>query len=260
MTGWSGLERELDAWAGAGAAATFWWRDDDASAPGDALDRLLRMTGEMPLALAVIPAAAIPALGERLRATGVAVLQHGYAHANHAAAGEKKNELGPHRPIDMVLSELDTGRRHLASLFGERALPILVPPWNRIGSSVRGRLAGIGFAGLSQYKARASPRVDGLSLVNTHVDIIDWRRRSFAGEDAALALAVGHLSARRSRAADAGEPTGLLTHHGAHDAPAWDFLARFIDRLARHGAAQWLTAAAVFGLASDRAPPLRNGP
>jgi hypothetical protein len=52
-----------------------------------------------PLALAVIPADAEPALNERIAGLpGLAILQHGYAHQNHAPATEKKQELGPHRP------------------------------------------------------------------------------------------------------------------------------------------------------------------
>ena len=67
---WPGLSAELDAWAAAGRTATFWWRDDDATAPTPELGRLLRLAGAhgAPLALAVIPAEAGPALAEALAA------------------------------------------------------------------------------------------------------------------------------------------------------------------------------------------------
>ena len=41
MTGWQALAGELDRWQRAGRRADFWWRDDDAVAPGLALERLL---------------------------------------------------------------------------------------------------------------------------------------------------------------------------------------------------------------------------
>ncbi len=51
---WVALNAELDAWAAAGRTATLWWRDDDAGAMNDALDRLLRLRGarDVPIALA----------------------------------------------------------------------------------------------------------------------------------------------------------------------------------------------------------------
>ncbi|MDA0702442.1 MAG: polysaccharide deacetylase, partial [Proteobacteria bacterium] len=41
MTDWHAFSQELDRWAADGRRATFWWRDDDARAPGPALDALL---------------------------------------------------------------------------------------------------------------------------------------------------------------------------------------------------------------------------
>ncbi|HEX2116752.1 MAG TPA: hypothetical protein VHM01_20290, partial [Alphaproteobacteria bacterium] len=68
MSGWTALTEELDQWRAAGRAATFWWRDDDATAPSGALDRLLALHQKYatPLAIAVIPARAQPGLAERL--------------------------------------------------------------------------------------------------------------------------------------------------------------------------------------------------
>jgi hypothetical protein len=57
--------------------------------------------------------------------------------------------------------------------------------------------------------------------VNTHVDLIDWRRRCFVGEDAALAALGQSLMASRT---GTDEPIGILSHHLAMDEGAWDFL------------------------------------
>src|SRR5207245_5315358 len=54
--GWSDLIDEFDRWEEAGRVATLWWRDDDAAGPSGRLDRLLSISGEIPISLAVIPA------------------------------------------------------------------------------------------------------------------------------------------------------------------------------------------------------------
>ncbi len=248
---WRALAEELDAWQISGRTATLWWRDDDAAAPSAALDRLLALQTRqrVPLSLAVVPAAAEPALDARLAEAGdgVAVLQHGYAHQNHAAAGAKKIELGGERPSAHVVSELAVGQQRLAHVRGW--LPVLVPPWNRVAGHLVPMLPEIGFRGLSTFGARRRREpVAGLVQANTHVDPVNWRGgRSFVGEGVALDAAVAHLRARREGRADAGEPTGLLTHHLVDGAATWSFVEAFLERTTAHPAVAWLAGAAVFG-------------
>lgn len=252
MSGWDALAGELDAWAAAGRVATLWWRDDDAEAPTPALERLCALAGKTgaPLALAVIPARAADALTDLLDDSdgAIAVLQHGYAHQNHAGPDDKKIELGAHRPFAVTLGEIATGWQRLDNLFGARLRPVMVPPWNRIAPGLVPMLPEIGFAGLSTFAPRSrAVACPGLIQVNTHVDVIDWRgSRGFVGRDAALAAAITHLAARRGGTADAAEPTGLLTHHLAHDEASWDFIAEFLARVAAHPAARWVDATAAF--------------
>ena len=134
------LRRLLDPLAEAGQSIDVWWRDDDAIAPSPALDDLLEAANRhsLPLALAVIPEPAVPALGDRLGTEGdtIVVFQHGFAHRNHAPKGEKAAELGAHRPPAAVMAELGRGRVKLEDLFGARFLPVLTPPWNRIAADV----------------------------------------------------------------------------------------------------------------------------
>ncbi len=232
MSGWRALDEEIARWREAGRSAELWWRDDDAADAGPALDRLLAVhrETEVPLALAVVPAKATEALAQRVSGeSGVDVLQHGYAHVNHAAASEKKTELGTHRPVMMVLGELGTGWLALERLFGPRALPVLVPPWNRIAAPLVPTLPEIGFVALSTFggRRRAEP-VRGLKQINTHLDVVDWKGgRGFVGEEAALAVLVHALGESRSRS---GEPVGVLTHHLAMDERGWDFLRSLLGR------------------------------
>lgn len=255
MADWSDLERELDAWSQRGEAATLWWRDDDAVRATPALRQLIELTSiaggpALPLALAVIPAAADESLARTAEGTPqLSILQHGYTHENHADPGAKKAEFPPGRATAVALRELRAGMERLAGLFGRRALPILVPPWNRIDPLLIGRLGEIGVIGLSTYGPRvAGAGGGGPTLVNTHVDIMRWHGpRGFLGTETCLGLAIGHLLARRHRRVDPGEATGLLTHHLVHDAAAWQFLAQFMQRTRGHPAVHWTDASSLVG-------------
>ena len=232
MSDWQALDDEVARWCDAGRLVELWWRDDDAIDATPALDRLLDLhrTSRAPLALAVVPAHATAALAARLAdEAAVDVLQHGYGHANHAAVDAKKTELGAERPAMMVLGELGTGWMALERLFGKRALPVMVPPWNRIAPMLVPALPEIGFTGLSTFGVRQrAEAVRGLRQVNTHVDLIDWRRdRGFVGHDTALAALVSALATGRQGAV---EPVGLLSHHLAMDEGAWDFLRSLLGR------------------------------
>lgn len=245
MTDWAALEGELDAWSEAGQTATLWWRDDDAVAATAALDRLIRTAAGLPLGLAVIPAGAQEGLARRLEGVAtVAVLQHGYSHANNAPAPQKKCEFPAGRDLSTGLGELRRGRERLAALFGGRSRPLLVPPWNRIDPALASRLPEIGIAALSTYgRRRPSTGPRNLLMVNTHVDVIDWHgSRGFLGEEACLALMIDHLRDRRLMQTDMAETTGLLTHHLVHDEACWVFLAELARRTARHPAVRWLDA------------------
>lgn len=256
---WMRLEAELAAWKAAGRTATMWWRDDDAGDATPALARTIALAERhgVPLALAAVPTWATPALASAAARAGevVTVLQHGYAHANHARTGEKKCELGPERPAPVVVAEIAQGWQLLEALFEKRFWPALVPPWNRIASYLPPYLAELRYHGLSQFgpRARRQP-VRGLGQVNTHVDIVFWKEPlpRFAGAAKLIGEFTRHLAARRMGEADPDEPTGLLTHHTAHDDACWAFLETLFRRLAGHAAAQWLPAARVF---SDGAAP-----
>ncbi len=252
MTAWHRLAAELDLWRDAGRQADLWCRDDDACRDSPELSRLIDIAGgaNIPVALAVIPALTEPSLIDVVaKADVVTVVQHGYAHRNHAPAGGRNWELGSHRPVDQSIAELEKGRSRLGRHFGRRFAPLLVPPWNRIDPGVIERLPEAGFRGLSTFGPRArSDPVAGLVQCNTHVDLIAWRRdRAFIGIDAAVDRLVLHLAARRAGTVDASEPTGLLTHHLDLDAAAWEFLAELFAHTCEHGAATWIDVHAAFG-------------
>jgi hypothetical protein len=247
--GWQSFSDELSRWADRGRVVDFWWRDDDATRPSAKLLRLVSLSvqAQVPLGLAVIPEGAEPALFEAL-GEGIAVLQHGNDHRNRAAQGEKAAEFPATELREAALRRIATGRARLQALAGERLLPVLVPPWNRFPATLVPDLAGLGFRGYSTFAPRESARpADGIRQVNTHVDLIAWKRgRGFVGEERALAEAVEHLSARRTGAVDATEPTGWLTHHADHDEALWGFLARLFEGTSGRTGVRWLHPADAF--------------
>lgn len=246
---WRSLADEIARWRDSGRAAEFWWRDDDATRPTPALARLLalaRRTGA-PLALAVIPMQAESGLYDELGA-GVAVIQHGSDHRNRAAAEEKKSEFAAAEPPQLACERLALARERLAASASARFVPVLAPPWNRLPEELIRHLAAAGFTGLSRFGVRAvaSPAA-GLRQVNTHVDLVAWRAgRGFIGEEAALGAAVRHLAAKREGRADAGEPTGWLSHHAVHDEATWAFLERLFETMRPAPGLRWPGAQELF--------------
>ena len=250
MNPWQRLDDELGAWRACDRPATLWWRDDDACRESAALTRMLDIAhaAQVPIALATVPALLEPSLPSAIAARSVAtIVQHGYAHRNHAPPGERNWELGAHRPIALTLSELVKGRAALEQTFGSRFVPVLVPPWNRIDMAVIAELPAAGFFGLSTFGPRAAPcPIPALAQCNAHIDLIAWKRdRVFIGASSAIERIVEHLRSRREGGADPLEPTGMLTHHLDLDDAAWDFIADLVSRTRAHGAL-WLDVADVF--------------
>ena len=232
------LVAELDRCAGAGQRVTFWLRDDDAVAATPALARLMALaaTFDVPIVLAVIPMPAEPELATALAGARTRIALHGYAHANHAGPGEKKQELGRHRPLAAVLDELARGRDRLEALFPGRTAGMLVPPWNRIAADLVPHLPGLGLRWLSTFGPEP-PTMQAADLVriDCQIDIMDWGTRRSHPADI-LAARLADFVRRRRRTPG---PIGILTHHLVHDEAAWTFLADLFRLTSGHEAVTW---------------------
>ncbi len=242
---WAELVAELDRWGEAGRVASLWWRDDDAVAATPRLDALLRLAGEVPLGLAVIPADAQPELAAVLTPfPQVAVLQHGWCHANHAASG-KKSEFPPGRRAAAIAADLTAGQARLRALFGPRAPPVFVPPWNRFAAEFLPLLEAAGIAGLSSMAASTAPALPReIARIDVHIDLVAWKQdRGFIGAPAAIAGLVGELRGRRLGTEDPDAATGILTHHLVMDRGTAGFLDRLLALVDGHGAARWAAVA-----------------
>lgn len=257
---WAELTAELDLWADEDRQAHFWWRDDDATKPSPALDRLLEIQAgaDVPLAVAVIPAMAEAGLVERLiRQPGVVALQHGYAHHNHAPAGEKKSEFPATRSLQARLTDIRQGQEILAAKFAAPfRQPVFVPPWNRMAPDMLPGLAELGFHAVSAFKPRETYHAaPGLAWLNAQLDPIDWPGNDHPATAAAcLRAALGLLRAMRGDAIPL-QPVGFLTHHLRHDAFLWNFAAEFIAVIAAHPAGRWLDTAAALAIGRPAETP-----
>lgn len=247
---WEAFAAEIAAWRDAGRVVEFWWRDDDAGRAVPALGRLFKLAScnKVPLALAAVPDSAERAAFEEIGAQ-VTVIQHGVDHINRAAPAEKKTEFPATEPIEQAVRRLVRGREKLGDTAGDRFMPVLAPPWNRLSAALLPHLGAAGYCGFSTFGVRkVTNPAPGVRAVNTHVDIVDWKgTRGFAGIDQVLAQALRHLVARRSGGADAGEPTGWLTHHAVHDEGCWTFLEHLFEATQALDGICWRSPAELFG-------------
>lgn len=191
------------------------------------------------MTLAVIPHYATAALAERLAGeAGIGIATHGLAHINHARAGEKSSEFGAGRAQADVMTDLQAGQERMRKQFGDHAMAVFVPPWNRIEAGFHTLLADCGYSALSTFGAKGEVAGGGLVAMPAHLDIMDWSKRTgreASDVDSALA---GLLTARFDSDGDA--PIGILAHHLVHDGTAWDMLDGLTGLCARHRAVEWL--------------------
>ncbi len=246
MADWHDLNNELGKWHQCDRAATFWWRDDDACLLTPQLQQLVEIAdkAEVPIHLAVIPARLTEETTRYLLSSpNTAILQHGYAHIDHAPKGEGSWELGDHRPLETVVEELTRGFEILDAAFGKKFLPVLVPPWTRFSDKLHPMLGQIGFKAYSAEGIREPDHdSDGIKTIHAHCDPIRWKQNArFKGTDRVLDDFVGHLQKRRHGHCDSSEPTGLCTHHMDHSPELWQFIGQLLKHTKPHPAVDWIS-------------------
>lgn len=226
----------LDRLAERGQALKLWLRDDDAVEVTPALERLLALTEEyqVPITLAVIPENTGFQLAKWLEGkTGFSVAVHGWSHRSYSKPPAKKQELGDDRPLPVVLNELQAGLQKLKALHGERALPMLVPPWNRISPTITSALSQCGYRALSVF---GREKENNFPLINTHIDLIDWHGTRGGRQPEAV---FSELNAYLEQPVAC---LGILTHHLVHDDAAWNLLERILKHTTNHPACVWHSA------------------
>ncbi len=237
---WRPLREALARCEAEGKSIRLWLRDDDASEPAAALDQLISLTASfaVPVALAAIPQLSGEALVQRLaNAHHVTPVIHGWSHQNHAPPTQKKQELGNHRHLDVVLGDLALAINRMTHLFGDRLVPMLVPPWNRISDDILPHLHELGYLALSCFGV--ARQLASVPVFNTHVDLIDWHTTRGCRNHTLL---IDDLVTHVERSEPTGEPIGILTHHLVHDAAAWAFLDQLFTQTSNSSCCRWLSA------------------
>lgn len=239
------LNHELANWRRAWRTPLLWWRDDDCRTAGPGLERLLRVRGDIPLTLAVIPDGDLASLASRLgTATGVSLAQHGVDHENRLPAGGPRSEFTEDVTQSAVDAAVADGRARMEAA-GLKPITF-VPPWNEPSNR---QIDAIRAAGYTSYStgARGKPLV-ALAHIGAEVDILRWKGEPhFRGRWRVFNALRIQLELRRAAGAF-DEPVGILTHHLVHDEDAWSFLDWFIGYA--RGRLEWRSLEAI--LASAR--------
>jgi hypothetical protein len=241
------VDEELRAWATIGAVPHFWWRDDDAHQESGALQLLRELLSEETLLLAVVPGLLQESLVRSMNnCPKIAIIQHGWMHLNHAAAGAPPSEYPDERERTEIENELSSGQRVLLDAFPKRFHPVFVPPWHRCAVWILREARSLGFDGVS---GQAPPfpllRHGYPGERNIEIDLSDWTTNGqFVGADRFAARIVKALKLRREWSAfDA--PIGVLSHHERITREDFRSLRELIAVLRLHGV-QWESPTSLF--------------
>lgn len=222
------LGPELRLWAEAGRAPILWWRDDDARAPNEALDKLLDLSRRhaAPLTLAAIAGPHLAALVRRVEVEpGVEIAVHGFKHINRQPPGRGFGEVVPEDSLEWVRAQL---RATVMSFHKAGAQPTLfVPPWNNLAPQLVEAMGDSCITAVSAFGQAREPG-EGPARLDTHLDVLRWKGGGrFRGRWRFLSR-MRRLMAQRRTSGQWDEPIGLLTHHMDHDTATWVFLDQFL--------------------------------
>ncbi|HJV40936.1 polysaccharide deacetylase family protein [Caulobacter sp.] len=222
------LDQELRRWARAGRAPVLWWRDDDARAPTEALERLLDLSRrhDAPLTLAAIAGPHLPALVRRLEGEpGAEIAVHGFTHVNRQPPGRAYGEVVAEDDVAWVRAQL---RAAVMTFHRAGAQPTLfVPPWNNLAPQMLEALADSPIRAVSAFEQPMGTH-EGLFRLDAHLDVLRWKGGGrFRGSWRFLSR-LRRMMAERRASGRWNEPIGLLTHHLDHDRATWRFLEQFL--------------------------------
>ncbi|MDP1723299.1 MAG: hypothetical protein Q8L85_01175 [Alphaproteobacteria bacterium] len=187
---------------------SFWIRDDDLTIPNPKMDQFLDICASfaIPVSLAVIPAGMSKNLKNYTQNyPKLSILQHGICHENKAIAQQKKSEFISFD--DAQLQNLLSEKKRMEELFEDSFKPIFVPPWNRMDMSWKEHI-------LKHYNLISAFGIHlDASYVNTHLDLINWKKRCFKTEEE-LYVELENLLKKTSN-------IGVLSHHFIYKKNDW---------------------------------------
>lgn len=221
-----------------------WWRDDDAGRHSAELEVLIDLAAstKRPLGLAVVPDWLDALTVSRVSATPeLFVLQHGWAHADHASSDGKSIELGGAIDTQACRAEIERGRLVLEAAFSDRFLPVMVPPWNRIDDRIMASLPDLNFSAVSTFADDRRGLDHRLIQQNTHIDLIDWQHgRQMKRLETLVEEATALLAQPSTRT------IGILSHHLEMSASEMTRLEQLLDYLDGLPACRWTSPIELF--------------
>jgi peptidoglycan/xylan/chitin deacetylase (PgdA/CDA1 family) len=199
---------------------SFWWRDDDVG--GDRrIDFLSRWKHErrlenvlslltrynIPSVFAVIPNHFFYPFNTQiklLKKHKAYVALHGITHHNNSSNVECKSEFPDGCDIEPLVSKILVYQAQCRKVFGERSLPVFVPPYNRICLALENKLLESGFLAVSKSNS------DGVVDVNnSDIDLVDWRKNDIKNEEDILNDIASAIERFDGNACS----IGILNHH-----------------------------------------------
>ncbi|MDR2123975.1 MAG: hypothetical protein LBP38_03200 [Desulfovibrio sp.] len=169
---------------------SFWWRDDDVGGEGRNFLRRLLNEQRLGMMLALLAKYDIPAVFAITpynllpRGAGqVALLKkysaylavHGISHKNNAGSDVSPSEFPDGCDVEASASAVLKHIRELADIFGDRLLPVFVPPWNNMDERLKEKLPACGITVVSAFNNAGTA---GRSVWNADIDLIDWKIRN----------------------------------------------------------------------------------
>jgi len=248
---WAAIRIETAIWRNSGHVPLLWWRDDDAQFDTPSLRRLLTLatTHDVPLMLAVIPVGDLrPLCGLLADLPLVTVAQHGVTHINVSAPDEPNDEFQVGTDIKTMAEAIASTNKRLSNF--SAAVPVYVPPWNRVNENLSDAVKLAGLQCLSAHRKQSSQN-NLVKSLNVDLDLLTWKTEPhFRGTLRVLWRFLVLLRKRRILKAWH-EPVGLLTHHLAHDEEAWNFLGEFLgftQGTSAKAPCRWVCGASYSGL------------
>jgi hypothetical protein len=187
-----------------------------------------------------------PELIDMIRQTrNVDVLVHGWRHRSYSLSSEKKSEFPQSRSLPDMVEDAQRALAAMKFAFPDHCLPVLVPPWNSIGSSLLDQLHGIGYCGLSCRSSDAPtllrPR-QGLVQADRHLD--PMKHNEDKGRLADVALMENRLGGQLQRGAPG--PACIVSHHLDFTPETWAYVEELLSMLANHPAVSFVRARDIF--------------
>lgn len=226
---WSGLEDALRN----NSQAKFWWRDDDVGLTNSSCLIGLKRTWRLNKILALLSKYSIPGVYavipkkfiskgkvsiRILKRYGAYVAVHGITHTNYSEGNG--SEFPDGCDIEANAKTIIDYYNEFSKIFGNRLLPVFVPPWNNICKELEDRLLDYEFSTSKLNKAESH------NALNVDIDFINWTTHKLREEKEILKEIISLLG-RRAKS------IGFNNHFRYNDKETFKFFDKLFNTMQR---------------------------